>query len=348
MTSIDRGDGHLEEARTWNRACRHIALFLWWSAERGLADAGIDAKKLARSPVRYFTEECDGKLRPEDLDDEGRAFAEASYRAYTKEVEAHAKRLRVGGFDLPANKATAKHFFAWLDARLAAWRAKRPASSRQAKRSKKAASMTARQVLALARTRAPKAPEGFGEWLRDPAIADAALEVLRHRPAWTPPFVPLLIELVDRELPRKRPLVLGTALAALGAAQTKPALAALVALHRKRFVVRGYRWQWLAALSSYRAPAAKRILAAYADAEDAEERFTASGGLVLNGSRQALARLRVAFEDDDLEVACKAARQVAYLMKTPFVVSEEQRARLVKWWDAHPDEVRRRFDALQG
>jgi hypothetical protein len=26
MTSFDRGDGHLEEARTWARACRHIAL----------------------------------------------------------------------------------------------------------------------------------------------------------------------------------------------------------------------------------------------------------------------------------------------------------------------------------
>jgi hypothetical protein len=34
-------------------------------------------------------------------------------------------------------------------------------------------------------------------------------------------------------------------------------------------------------------------------------------------------------------------------LKTPFVVDEQQRARLVRWWDAHPEEIRRRFDAIQ-
>jgi hypothetical protein len=346
MTSIDRADGHLEEARTWNRACRHIALFLWWAAERGLADAGIDPRGLARSPVRYFLAECDGKLQPEDLDVEGRAFAEATYRAYAKEVEAYARKLRVGGFDVPANRATANHFFAWLDARLATWRRKRPKALDKAKPERRPPRLTARQVLALARGPAREAPEGFGALLMDAETGDAALEVLHHRRAWTAPLVPRLTELVARELPRKRPVVLGAAMAALGWAQTKPALQALVALHGDRRLAHGYRAQWLAALSCYRAPAAKRVLTAYADAGDAEERFTASAGLVRNGSRQALVRLRRAFEEEDVSVAREAARQVALLLKTPFAVNEQQLARLVRWWDAHPDEIRRRVDAL--
>jgi hypothetical protein len=32
--SIDRGDSHFEDAGTWEKACRHIALFLWWAVER--------------------------------------------------------------------------------------------------------------------------------------------------------------------------------------------------------------------------------------------------------------------------------------------------------------------------
>lgn len=351
MTSIDRGDAHLEEARTWNRACRHIALYLWWGAERGLADAGIDAKKLAKSPVRYFTAACDGKLRPEDLNDEGRAFADATYRAYTLEVEAYAKRLGVDGFGVPASKATAKHFFAWLDARLAAWRRKPPTSKGKGRATKPsptttAPRMTPRQVLALARGRGAEPPAGFGALLMDAETGDAALEVLHHRPAWSRPLVPQVIALVARELPRRRPVVLGSAMAALGAAQTKPALQALVALQGNRLLRTGYRAQWLAALSRYRAPAARRVLERYADADDPEERFTASCGLVRNGSRKALASLRLAFEDPDVRVASEAARQAALLLKTPFAMNEPQLARLARWWDTHPEELRRRVAAL--
>lgn len=343
MTSIDRGDSHLQESRTWSRACRHIALFLWWAAERALADAGIDATKLARSPVRHFTRACDGKLRPEDVTDEGRAFATASYRAYTIEVEAYAKKLRVGGFDVPANKATAKYFFGWLDARLAAWRAKRP-RSRSAPSTKKAPRLTARQVMRLRDVR--HAPEDFSALIADPATVDAALEVLQVRTAWTRPLVPQLVELVATEFSRKRSRVLGLAMRVLANAQDKTALAALVALHGRPFLVRPYRAQWLAALASFRAPSARRVLAVYADASDPTERITATVGLVRNGSRSALGSLRRAFEDADRSVAQEAARQAHFLLKTSFAFDERQLARLVRWWDAHPDEVQRRFVAL--
>jgi HEAT repeat protein len=175
---------------------------------------------------------------------------------------------------------------------------------------------------------------------------DAALEVLQVRTAWTRSLVPQLVELVATELSRKRSRVLGLAMRVLAKAQDKAALAALVALHGKRFNVRPYRAQWLEALASFRAPSAKRVLAAYADASDPQERITATVGLVRNGNRAALASLRRAFEDSDRAVAQEAARQAHFLLKTSFAFNEQQLARLVKWWDAHPEEVQRRFLAL--
>jgi|SRR5580658_8908676 len=41
--SIDRGDPHFEDAGNWTKACRHIALFLWWAAERTLSSDEVDA-----------------------------------------------------------------------------------------------------------------------------------------------------------------------------------------------------------------------------------------------------------------------------------------------------------------
>ena len=61
---IDRGDWHLDDAKTWERACRHIALFLWWAADRGLAGPEIDAKAMAKRPTTYFIKQCDTKRRP--------------------------------------------------------------------------------------------------------------------------------------------------------------------------------------------------------------------------------------------------------------------------------------------
>ncbi|MBX3252315.1 MAG: hypothetical protein KF901_34395 [Myxococcales bacterium] len=121
--AIDRGDSHFDDAGTWERACRHIGLFLWWAAGRGLASEEHDPSALAEDPTQYVISECDTKLWNEDLSDEGNAFAEAAYDAYLGEVSAYAKSLRVGDYDIPANAATKAHFSLWLDRRLDAWRA---------------------------------------------------------------------------------------------------------------------------------------------------------------------------------------------------------------------------------
>jgi hypothetical protein len=121
--AIDRGDYHLEDAKTWERACRHIGLFLWWAAERGLASEEHDAKAAAANPTKYFINSCDTKLWNEDLTDDGNAFAEAEYDAYLTEQGAYARALGVGDCEIPESAATSKHFFAWLDLRLAGWRA---------------------------------------------------------------------------------------------------------------------------------------------------------------------------------------------------------------------------------
>ncbi len=118
--SIDRGDFHLGDAKTWERACRHIALFLQWAAERGLASEDHDPKEMAADPTAYFILQCDTKLWDEDFNEQGNAFAEASYEAYLDEMSAYAYTLGVDEYDIPANETTRRHFFDWLDRRLAA------------------------------------------------------------------------------------------------------------------------------------------------------------------------------------------------------------------------------------
>ena len=53
--SIDRGDSHFGDAGSWEKACRHMALFLCWSFERGLGSSDeieieIDLAEVAKAP----------------------------------------------------------------------------------------------------------------------------------------------------------------------------------------------------------------------------------------------------------------------------------------------------------
>ncbi len=52
--AIDRGDAHLDDAGSWEAACRHIAIFLFWAAERGLASDDHDAADVRADPIAYF------------------------------------------------------------------------------------------------------------------------------------------------------------------------------------------------------------------------------------------------------------------------------------------------------
>lgn len=132
--SIDRGDSHFADAKTWNRACRHIGLFLWWAAERGLASDEVDAKACAKAPTKYFITNCDTKLWDDDLTTEGQAFAKAEYDAYLHAVAAYARTLGVGDYEIRESKTTAKHFFDVLDKRLAAFRTKAAAKKKRARK----------------------------------------------------------------------------------------------------------------------------------------------------------------------------------------------------------------------
>ncbi|MEO6777699.1 MAG: hypothetical protein ABI467_32535 [Kofleriaceae bacterium] len=180
----------------------------------------------------------------------------------------------------------------------------------------------------------------------DPGVREGAAEVLSNRPPWAATLVPALASMVAIELPRKRgTLAIGEALRALAAAQTKEAEAVLVGLRRRRFALPWYRAQWLHALAHYRSPAAKRVLAAFSNANDLSMRTSALGGLVRNGDRRALASLRALLDITPVERACNVAWDVHFVLKVPLAIDEAQLVRLKKWWDAHPEQIEKRFRA---
>jgi hypothetical protein len=136
--SIDRGDSHIEDAKTWNKACRHIALYLLWASERGLAGKDVDHAALRKSPVKYFMDHCDTKLWNEDFNEEGIAVAEAIYTKYLVAVGVRGQELGIDAYDIPKNKATETYFFTVLDElRAAAAKKAKPKSTPKASRAKK-------------------------------------------------------------------------------------------------------------------------------------------------------------------------------------------------------------------
>lgn len=98
-----------------------MGLFLWWAAERGLASETHDVSEIRLDPTEHFISACDCKLWEEDLTERGNAFAQQEYGGYLDEVGAYAKVLGVGDYEIAQSEATTKHFFAWLDGRLAAF-----------------------------------------------------------------------------------------------------------------------------------------------------------------------------------------------------------------------------------
>jgi hypothetical protein len=120
--SIDRADSYIEGAGTWHRACRHIAVFLWWAADRGLASKSVDAKAIAKAPIKYFIAHCDMKLWDDDLGTEGGAFAAARYDTYLRIIDHRATELGIDGYQFRLAHETNTYFFGVLDGLLAEWR----------------------------------------------------------------------------------------------------------------------------------------------------------------------------------------------------------------------------------
>jgi hypothetical protein len=120
--AYDKGDFHFDDAGSWEKACRHIALFLYWASERGLTNPELhpDSKAIAKDPVQYFIGQCDAKLWNDDFSDAGNAVAEAIYDEYLGEIHAYAEKLGVSDYDVPDNARARDHFFRWLDERVRA------------------------------------------------------------------------------------------------------------------------------------------------------------------------------------------------------------------------------------
>lgn len=121
--TIDDAEWHEEDAGSSRRATYHIAVFLWWCAERGLAGPQIDVAAIAADPVTYTSRRCAGTLTTRDLGAEGAAFAAAHYRDYLIKVAAYAQGLGVATYALPEDAASSAELFAWLDARVGEERA---------------------------------------------------------------------------------------------------------------------------------------------------------------------------------------------------------------------------------
>ena len=96
----------------------HRPLF-WWAAERGLASEEHELEEVRSDPTAHFISGCDTKLLDQDLTARGNSFAAQEYGAYLDEAGAYAKSLGVGDNEIAEGDATTKHFFTWLEARLA-------------------------------------------------------------------------------------------------------------------------------------------------------------------------------------------------------------------------------------
>ena len=128
--AIDRGDYHFDSAGSWERACRHIGLYLAWAAARGLASEEHDAKAAAKNPTKYFIGACDTKLWDDDFTAAGLAFTNATYTSYLKEVERYAKKCGIDDYAIPESAETTQHFYAFLDKALASYKPKAKAKAK--------------------------------------------------------------------------------------------------------------------------------------------------------------------------------------------------------------------------
>lgn len=82
--TLDRGDSHVSDAGSWEKACTHIGVFLAWAAKRGLA-SGQHREQLARlvaTPGSYVVGACDSKLGPDDFEPEAERVVRNIYDRY--------------------------------------------------------------------------------------------------------------------------------------------------------------------------------------------------------------------------------------------------------------------------
>jgi hypothetical protein len=78
----------------------HIAVFLEWCVENGLAAPEHVAEAVRADPIRYLLNRCGGKLLPSDLSKAGAAFAVRAYGEMMCELADLASAAGVGAFEL--------------------------------------------------------------------------------------------------------------------------------------------------------------------------------------------------------------------------------------------------------
>lgn len=124
MASLDRADYYMDNVThvtTWEEAAAHMALFLLWSSQRGLAREPVPVEQWQR-PFREFLGDFVGEaplvITGDDLCSEGELFAAEHYDAFVSQFAPSRRAQSVyherdGGL---------RSTFAWLDSALAEFR----------------------------------------------------------------------------------------------------------------------------------------------------------------------------------------------------------------------------------
>lgn len=93
---LHEGNGATElEDGAW-----HIAVFLEWCVQHGLAASEHSAEAVRADPIRYLLDRCGGKLLQSDLTESGAAFAVRAYGEMMCELADLADVAGVGPFEL--------------------------------------------------------------------------------------------------------------------------------------------------------------------------------------------------------------------------------------------------------
>ena len=120
--TLDRVKYHVEDAGSEERAARHIALFLAWSARQGFLADDHEPSVVLADPVRYVLDHCPS-LAEADFNEAGLRFIrDDQYTEFLEYLEANAEEAGVRGYDFVASEEGWRYLWKCLDEALAEFR----------------------------------------------------------------------------------------------------------------------------------------------------------------------------------------------------------------------------------